>query len=749
LARLPFRACVTTNFDKAFHDSYAIVSRQSALEFNLDDEKSLRAAAYEEQYFIARIHGRVEVPQTMVLAAEDYRNLLNNESYLSLLEHIFTRRQVLFVGFSFLDPAIRHVFRAIEKKIGSPHDGRHVALLTTDAKEDFVKSLERHNVKRITYDSRDNHRQLWDAIAAVKVGSEIIEGVQVPISSEPLALARKYLASCYARTTLKGGYAPLRGTIVEGMVVHLIKNAGRAGLARADLDHKLALELKVTREDVKSTIDHALDALVRESICKRISVEGPERYLYCREGEDNGLDSAISQLVKSTTSRFVVREGGTDTSDVKAALYAFFKGVVIQRGWDLGAAFAAGRGVEDLNIDRMMWSEGRMLAPKVVEGLIASCNNLFMHPDAESAKALSTLGRASFALELVLQSPRDTLFHSITLPQKIYLDANVLLPAITEGHPYHDVYSYSINRLTEAAAASMGRIQVLVYDGFLNEAVSHRRIAVEEMNAWGIDEALAIAKYYGTVNCNVFHGAFFNKRSLQPELAFEEFLRRYAPYRSERELAQWLGNQSLGVVSEKGYDGSGTIFGDAYHQLEVILADQLAQNLRTQKTIRHDAIQLTILDEDRKNGIRAILVSADRRLREGLRPGKFAYLGNAIIESLALAQLVDLLVGNPAEIQGSSSLLWSSQVSSGAEKVRSYLIDRALEQYDEAVAMQMTQLIGELAEEAASEADRRGVDLINAEGAKQAAAMKFLGTFDDRFYLAMQEIIERRRKESR
>ena len=413
LAKLPFRACVTTNFDKAFHDSYAIASKQSALEFNLDDEKSLRAAAYEEQYFIARIHGRVEVPQTMVLAAEDYRDLLNNESYLSLLEHIFTRRQVLFVGFSFLDPAIRHVFRAIEKKIGSAHHGRHVALFTADAKEDFVKSLERHNVKRITYDSSDNHRQLWDAIAAVKVGSEIIERVQVPVSSEPLALARKYLASCYARTTLKGGYAPLRGTIVEGMVVHLIKNAGRTGLARADLDHKLAMELKVTHEDITSTINHALDALVRESICKRISVEGPERYLYCGEGEDDGLDSAIAKLVKSATSRFVVREGGTDTSDVRAVLSAFFRGIVIQRGWDLGAAFAAGRGVEDLNIDRLMWSEGRMLAPKVVEGLIASCNNLFMRPDAESAKALSTLGRASFALELVLQSPRDTLFHSI------------------------------------------------------------------------------------------------------------------------------------------------------------------------------------------------------------------------------------------------------------------------------------------------------------------------------------------------
>lgn len=229
LAKLPFRACVTTNFDKAFHDSYAIANKQSAIEFNLDDE-GLRAAAFEEGYFIARIHGRLEVPRRMILAVDHYKELLNNESYLSLLEHIFTRRQVLFVGFSFLDPAIRHIFRAIEKKIGSAHHGRHVALLPNDAKEEFVRSLERHNVKRITYDARDNHRELWNAIAAINIGPEIVHRVQVPISSEPLALARKYLATCYARTSLKGGYAPLRNTVVEGMIVYLLKSAGGGGI---------------------------------------------------------------------------------------------------------------------------------------------------------------------------------------------------------------------------------------------------------------------------------------------------------------------------------------------------------------------------------------------------------------------------------------------------------------------------------------------------------------------------------------
>lgn len=61
--------------------------------------------------------------------------------------------------------------------------------------------------------------------------------------------------------------------------------------------------------------------------------------------------------------------------------------------------------------------------------------------------------------------------------------------------------------------------------------------------------------------------------------------------------------------------------------------------------------------------------------------------------------------------------------------------------------MQMSDLIDELAEEAVAEADRRGIDLVNTDTTKQISTMNFLGTFEDRFYEAMQEVIERRRSE--
>jgi SIR2-like domain len=125
LARLPFQAFVTTNYDRSLHDAYSMATGASAIDFSVDDD-ALKAAAFESKFFVARIHGRVEIPASMVLTEQHYDALLDKEPYLGLLEHILTRRQLLFVGFSFLDPAIRSVLRAIERRIGLGHAGRHL-----------------------------------------------------------------------------------------------------------------------------------------------------------------------------------------------------------------------------------------------------------------------------------------------------------------------------------------------------------------------------------------------------------------------------------------------------------------------------------------------------------------------------------------------------------------------------------------------------------------------------------------------
>ena len=64
LAKLPFQAVVTTNFDRLLFAAYAKAVGVSAREVNIDDP-ALSAAQFAEDFFVARLHGRVEIPTSM------------------------------------------------------------------------------------------------------------------------------------------------------------------------------------------------------------------------------------------------------------------------------------------------------------------------------------------------------------------------------------------------------------------------------------------------------------------------------------------------------------------------------------------------------------------------------------------------------------------------------------------------------------------------------------------------------------
>lgn len=81
LVKLPFSAIVTTNFDLALIDAYSKAAGKPALNFSVDDD-SLLAALFEDDVFVARIHGRVEVPRSLVLSKEKLDEVVQKPSYL-------------------------------------------------------------------------------------------------------------------------------------------------------------------------------------------------------------------------------------------------------------------------------------------------------------------------------------------------------------------------------------------------------------------------------------------------------------------------------------------------------------------------------------------------------------------------------------------------------------------------------------------------------------------------------------------
>jgi len=752
LVRLPFHGFVTTNFDRCLVDAYAAANGKAALDFRRGDE-SFKQVQWCTDPFVARLHGGTELATSIVLTTKHFEDLSQDLVYQDVLINLFTRKNVLFLGCSFADPAVRAVFEQINKQYGPTPPGLHMALIPNDVDHEFIGRLNRMNVDAIRYDPADRHREVWDSIAAYSAkfsASASANTTSEESTTSPFEAAKRYLASCYARVRLSGRLYPLREAVVEGMISSIIQSHAPKGMSERELVDTVHRALGIHIDAAKELVNGAIDRLAEDKLCRRHSEGESRKIAWVGETDDvNKLELALDCLVKSTVDRAVVQEGLRPRRDLQESLKVFFREMVLQRGWDLGAAFASNKPPEEVDIGKLLHQSCAFLSLSEIDSLNRVCARMLGTPTEAEAKILSELGRASFALELAIQCPRNTLFHSAVLPQKVYLDANVLMPALTYGHPYHKVYRQTIERLRQATTQSAVNVQVIAYYGFLNEIVSHRRLAIQEVEEWGESFREGIVKeaiYYGTANMNVFVGAYANVAQVEKDLEFSDFITKYAPYTTEKELAHWL--RQHGIIVQ----GDGQMRTSEYASISLELQKAYSNDLAAGKGVRlieHDAVQISTIYSDQQLSRRSILVTADKRLRDMVAKGKYKCLVEHMVSNVGLAQMIDLLIGNPSEARGLTSLLWTAKSSTKTEEVRQYLVALALREYDEAMAMEMPAVVEHIAEDAVAEAERLGLRLDTDDASERRKFLQFVGVFEDKFFEAIREQIERRERQAK
>ena len=121
LASLPFAGVVTTNYDRSLHDALGGAKKTNVQCVELNDP-TIKEALYWSHFFVARIHGRAEVPKSIILDADDYKTIYANSEYQDFLHYVLTQKTCLFVGFSFLDPAINRILNYIAEKGVQPKE---------------------------------------------------------------------------------------------------------------------------------------------------------------------------------------------------------------------------------------------------------------------------------------------------------------------------------------------------------------------------------------------------------------------------------------------------------------------------------------------------------------------------------------------------------------------------------------------------------------------------------------------------
>ena len=107
------------------------------------------------QKLVMKMHGEISDHESIVLTSQDYTNIIyGNEPLKRFLDSIFLRDTVLFLGFSFTDPHIDGLLKAIHNITSGMI--RHYVLLG-DASPFQIDALEsKYAVKVIPYNSSSN-----------------------------------------------------------------------------------------------------------------------------------------------------------------------------------------------------------------------------------------------------------------------------------------------------------------------------------------------------------------------------------------------------------------------------------------------------------------------------------------------------------------------------------------------------------------------------------------------------------------
>jgi hypothetical protein len=178
LARLPVRHIWTTNYDKLAETAWEQERKLLDVKSRNDDLGFDRSWAHATLY---KMHGTVDHPAEVVIAKDDYE-LYRRErpGFLQVLTGHLVTKQMLFLGFSFTDPNLAHLFASIREAFKD--DGpEHYAIVRRPKKGNgpgatkryrtetvrhalWVEDLQRYGIQCVEVDEFENVDEILHAV---------------------------------------------------------------------------------------------------------------------------------------------------------------------------------------------------------------------------------------------------------------------------------------------------------------------------------------------------------------------------------------------------------------------------------------------------------------------------------------------------------------------------------------------------------------------------------------------------------
>ena len=472
----------------------------------------------------------------------------------------------------------------------------------------------------------------------------------------------------------------------------------------------------------------------------------------------NEADECLTELARGVVARTSLIYGLKNSNDVDLNVMSkCIEEILLARAWDLSASYAGGS-LEPSDSDvegianRVLKASYPSYKSGEIDLLVLGLCDTLRSPSRQDAGILAKLARAALAVQMALASPRNSLLNHGALPDTLYFDASVLMPAIVAGHPMHEGYLSAVKRLRAASKAGGGLVSSMIGRQFLDEIVSHRRDARNIIRDAGLENEKNLKKfvsYLGAENVNVFVSGYSAFKLRNPRLTFEQYLSEYAPYENESALESYLESKYYIKTIIMDARSSNSEYNIILSDLKEAYEDIARRHFRARKPkdsvlIKHEAQQLVTLSKDVIRGARPLFVTADRRLQNAIGYSeRIRNLSGRIVSAIGFIGLVDLMVGLKPNSDVVTRLVWGFPKRSAESIARDYLVTQIVNSMDEKLLIPLPELLPKVLEANSTEIESIYQNSRNESSAKDI--VEFADRLDADYLKRVQKYVSERR----
>ena len=670
LVKQPFHSIITTNYDQSLIEA---ASKESCklVQFT---ESDLGDARLSRERYILRIHGRIEVPSSIVLSREHYEALLQNEQYRHFVQTLITDASVIFFGFSFADAYFRTVLEQIRKATNGRMKHQSFALLADSPQPELQELLMALNILPIHYDPANKHEEAWELMTRERMA---------PQSNDHYSESRlrQHLASILTHLRLQRQSDLYTAVLSAATEVSIEHNGGGT--------------VSEVVEAVQS--DFALSPSASDAVRKAIGDLNAARRLRIEDGRivlENVSPSVeetpaknLDRLISGVLARAQTRYGHRLDKhfDYTPHVREVFLRILVADGMLLAHSLIRRTRREVERVDALVERSVAALETSTrsrIEPLREAIAVILSRPETDEEEALDELASIAFVMCLTLTDPGVPAIAENMVQQPVFLDASIVLPWISQGHPSQAFYATIVENSGSPTIA----------DFYVNELVSHRSLALRDFKDMELDNESNLRRfslYYGLSHVNTFiagYGGYFKNKA---KISFNEYLDEIAPFESEEEATTYL--ESRGVrVNKLRTDHINLSY------MQRLLSDKLEELNRGRNPIRveHDAKMIGYLS-GKGIAARPYFITADRSLVAAFGESAYAQVVEHIIfphQAFAIAQMKGKSRG---VVRGLARTVFGMGRDT-VQEMKEFYIDRVLDEYEPTMVEAVPRIIEQI-----------------------------------------------------